>query len=112
MAKNNQQRPQEQELNIEINDDIAEGTYSNLVIISHSPSEFVLDFVRVMPNMNQARVKSRIVMTPDHAKRLIEALVDNIKKYEQAHGQIKTHQQAQNSIGFPINFGGGSMGEA
>lgn len=108
MAKTN--RPQEQELNIEITDEIAEGTYANLAIVSHSPTEFVLDFVRMMPNMNQAKVKSRIIMTPDHAKRFVEALQDNIRKYEQANGLIKAHNTQP--IGFPINFGGNTMGEA
>jgi hypothetical protein len=111
MAKNNQNRHAEPELNIELPETIAEGIYSNLVIISHSPSEFVLDFVLVMPNVEQARVKSRIILTPDHAKKLLDALQDNVKKFEHAHGVIKT-QQNQNSIGFPINFGGSMGGEA
>lgn len=75
-------------LNIELPEEVAEGTYSNLAIISHSNSEFVLDFVRVMPNVPKAKVKSRIVLTPQHAKRLLSALVDNLKKYESQFGSI------------------------
>lgn len=71
--KNNNQ-PQENHLNIELTEDIAEGIYSNLAIISHSNSEFVLDFIKVMPGVPKAKVKSRILMTPQHAKRLLHAL--------------------------------------
>ena len=70
------------QLNIELNDEIAQGTYSNLAVISHSSSEFVLDFIRVVPGMPKAQVKSRIILTPDHAKRLLSALEDNIEKFE------------------------------
>lgn len=75
-------------LQIELSDDVAEGQYSNLVMISHSPEEFVLDFIRVMPGVPKARVKSRIVVTPGHAKRLLAALADNVRRYEAQHGEI------------------------
>ena len=78
----NKEKEIKQEINIELSEEIAEGIYSNLAIISHSHSEFVIDFVRLMPNLPKAKVKSRIVLTPQHAKRLMMALGDNIKKYE------------------------------
>jgi hypothetical protein len=78
----------QQEINIEMSEEIAEGIYSNLAIISHSNSEFVIDFIRLMPNVPKAKVKSRIVLTPGHAKRLMAALSDNIKKYEAQFGSV------------------------
>ena len=75
------------QLNIELTEDVAEGVYANLAIITHSSSEFVLDFIRVMPGVPKARVKSRVVLTPEHAKRLLSALEDNIEKYEEAKSQ-------------------------
>jgi len=75
-------------LNVELPEEIAEGTYSNLAIISHSHSEFVVDFLRILPNVPKAKVKSRVILTPTHAKRLMKALIDNVKKYEQQHGKI------------------------
>jgi len=81
-------------LNIELPEDIAEGVYSNLAIISHSPSEFVMDFVRIVPNVPKAKVKSRIIMTPQHAKRLLNALNENIKKYESQFGAIDEPEQS------------------
>jgi hypothetical protein len=90
------------QLNIELSEEIAEGIYSNLAIITHSNAEFVVDFVKVMPGVPKARVKSRIVLTPQHAKRLLGALADNIQKYEAAHGTIKQTE----AIGLPMNFGG------
>ena len=80
--------PQNQ-VNIELPEEIAEGVYSNLAIISHSHSEFVIDFIRMMPNVPKAKVKSRIVLTPAHAKRLMKALIDNVNKFEGQHGPIK-----------------------
>ena len=79
----------ENQLNIELNEEVAEGIYSNLAIITHSHSEFVVDFIRVMPNVPKAKVQSRIIMTPQHAKRLMNALRENISKFEQAFGTIK-----------------------
>lgn len=78
--QDNNNNPQNQ-INIELSEDIADGIYSNLAIISHSHSEFVLDFVRLMPNVPKAKVKARIVLTPQHAKRLLKALHDNLNKY-------------------------------
>ena len=90
------------QLNIELTEEIAEGIYSNLAIITHSNSEFVLDFVKVMPGVPKAKVKSRIVLTPQHAKRLLAALSDNISKFESIHGTIKQTE----GVGIPMNFGG------
>jgi uncharacterized protein (DUF1778 family) len=98
----------ENQLNIELSEEIAEGIYSNLAIITHSTSEFVLDFIRVMPGIPKAKVKARIILTPEHAKRLLTALEDNIEKYEAVNGRIKVQQDHP---GFPMNFGG-TMGQA
>ncbi|HMO38304.1 MAG TPA: DUF3467 domain-containing protein [Saprospiraceae bacterium] len=89
------------QLNIELSEELAEGKYSNLAIISHSPSEFVLDFIRVMPNMPKAKVQSRIILTPQHAKRLLQAMADNIKKYEAQFGFIDEPEQPPFP---PMNF--------
>ena len=89
------------QLNIELPEEIAEGVYANLAIISHSPSEFILDFIRVVPNVPKAKVKSRIVLAPQHAKRLLKALAENVNRYEAQFGKIKDHN-AQPS--FPMNF--------
>jgi hypothetical protein len=96
------------QLNIELSEEIAEGIYSNLAIVTHSTAEFVMDFIRVMPGVPKAKVKSRIIVTPEHAKRLLLALEDNIDKYEAVNGRIKTQPDPG---GFPINFGG-TMGQA
>nr|WP_294795859.1 DUF3467 domain-containing protein [uncultured Mucilaginibacter sp.] len=96
------------QLNIELSEEIAEGVYSNLAIVTHSTAEFVVDFIRVMPGVPKAKVKSRIIVTPEHAKRLLDALEDNIAKYEAVNGRIKTRPEQG---GFPINFGG-TMGQA
>ncbi len=77
------------ELDVEISEQLSEGTYSNLTIISHSTSEFVLDFARLMPGQPKAQVKSRIIVTPENAKRLLNALQDNISRYEQMIGKIE-----------------------
>jgi hypothetical protein len=76
------------QINIELPEDIAEGIYSNLAIISHSHAEFVIDFIRMVPNVPKAKVKSRIIVTPEHAKRLVNAMMDNIKRYEAQFGVI------------------------
>jgi hypothetical protein len=88
-------------INIELTEEIAEGVYSNLAIISHSHSEFVLDFVRMMPNVPKAKVKSRVILTPSHAKRLLKALMDNVKKYEAQFGTI---QDPEPPAMPPMNF--------
>lgn len=90
------------QINIELPEDVAEGIYSNLAIITHSNSEFVVDFIKMLPGIPKAKVKSRIVLTPQHAKRLLTALKENIAKYENAHGNIKVEDFAA----FPLNFGG------
>lgn len=90
------------QINIEVPEDVAEGVYSNLAIVSHSPTEFIVDFVRIVPGTPKAKVKSRIVLTPEHAKRFTRALVENIKRYEKQHGDISDKNQGG---GFPnMNF--------
>ena len=96
------------QINIELSEEIAEGIYANLAMIAHSSSEFVIDFIRLMPGVPKAKVKSRIVVTPEHAKRLLTALQDNIQKYEATFGEVK---QSEDVPKFPMNFGG-TMGEA
>ncbi len=91
---------EENQLNIELSEEVAEGIYSNLAIITHSNSEFIIDFVKIMPGVPKAKVKSRIVLTPQHAKRLVNALKDNISKYESVHGVIK--ESEVNAI--PLNI--------
>jgi hypothetical protein len=89
------------QINIELDESIAQGIYSNLAIINHSQSEFVLDFITVMPGVPKSKVKSRIVLTPQHAKRLLKAIADNVQRFESMHGEIKDYQQST----MPINFG-------
>ena len=96
------------QINIELSEEIAEGTYANLAMIAHSNSEFVIDFIRLMPGTPKAKVKSRIVVTPEHAKRLVKALQDNIKKYEENFGTITAGSEVPK---FPLTFGG-TVGEA
>ncbi len=93
---------QQGQLNIELSEEIAEGIYSNLAIITHSNSEFVVDYIKLMPGTPKARVKARIILTPQHAKRLLRALADNISKFESIHGQIKE----TDAPAIPLNFGG------
>src|ERR1700761_887062 len=97
-----QQLPQEQQLNIELTEEMADGTYANLAIITHSFAEFVMDYVNVMPNMPKAKVKARVVMTPQHAKRLMKALIENVKRFETQYGVIKDQDQ----VALPFNFSG------
>lgn len=96
----------ENQLNIELPEEVAQGTYSNLAIISHSSAEFILDFIRMMPGVPKAKVKSRIILTPEHAKRLLMALQDNVVKYENQFGPIKNPQTGNLP---PLGF---STGEA
>ncbi|MGI6074119.1 MAG: DUF3467 domain-containing protein [Fermentimonas sp.] len=93
----------ENEIQIELSEEIAQGTYSNLAVISHSTSEFVIDFVRIVPGMPKAKVKSRVILTPEHAKRLLLALEDNIKKFESVRGEIVIQS---NNGGFMPPIGG------
>jgi hypothetical protein len=95
-------QPRPNQLSIEISEEVADGIYSNLAIITHSNSEFVLDFVRVMPGVPKAKVRSRILLTPQHAKRLMRALIDNVQKFEQVHGTIRETEMPD----VPMNFGG------
>jgi len=90
-----------QQINIELDADVAQGIYSNLAIINHSASEFVVDFVSIMPGVPKSKVKSRIILTPQHAKRLLKALADNVNRFEKAHGEIKDFEQPP----IPMNFG-------
>jgi hypothetical protein len=92
-------------INIELTEETAQGIYSNLAIIAHSSSEFVIDFVRIMPGMPKAKVQSRIILTPEHAKRLLLALQENILKYESMHGTIKIDDK-QGGAMMPMSFGG------
>lgn len=92
------------QINIELNEEVAQGVYSNLAVITHSASEFVVDFIRIMPGIPKAQVKSRIILTPEHAKRLAAALQDNITKYEAVHGQIKEVKGSGPVM--PLTFGG------
>ena len=90
------------QLNIEISEEVAEGTYANLAIITHSHAEFVVDFVSVMPGTPKSKVKSRIILTPQHTKRFMKALTENIQKYESMNGPIKDLEE----VAMPFNFGG------
>ena len=94
-------KKKQNQLNIELPEEVAEGIYSNLAIISHSHTEFVADFIRIMPNVPKAKVKARVILTPHHAKRLMRALMDNIKKYEANHGVIDESNQPPFP---PMNF--------
>ncbi len=100
---------QKGKLNIELPESAAEGVYSNLAIITHSPSEFVLDFIQVMPGMPKAKVRSRVIITQQHAKRLMRALQDNLRKFESQHGTIV--EAAGPEAAMPFGFGG-PQGEA
>ncbi|MBI9053831.1 MAG: DUF3467 domain-containing protein [Bacteroidales bacterium] len=95
---------QKGQINIDLKEDVAQGTYSNLAVITHSSAEFVLDFVRVMPGVPKAEVKSRIILTPEHAKRFLNALQDNVEKYEKMHGPIRKSEGGGPMM--PMSFGG------
>ena len=96
-----QKSKNEGQINIELDEQTAEGVYSNLAIINHSVSEFIVDFISVMPGQPKAKVKSRIILTPQHAKRLAKALAENVARFESSHGEIKDYEQHP----IPINFG-------
>lgn len=98
---------QEKKIDLELSEEMAQGVYSNLIAINHSPTEFVLDFVQMMPGMPKAKVQSRVILTPEHAKRFLNALGENIARYEQHLGNIATHEPPP----VPLNFGG-PAGEA
>ena len=99
--QDNKVNPNQNQLNIEISDEVGEGIYSNLAIITHSPAEFIIDFIKMMPGVPKAKVKSRIILTPQHAKRLYKALKDNVSKYESVHGEIKDSNEGE----MPFNIG-------
>lgn len=90
------------QLNIEISEEISEGVYANLAIITHSHAEFVIDFVNVMPGTPKSKVKARMILTPTHAKRFMKAMIDNVKKFETANGTIQDIE----AVELPLNFGG------
>ena len=98
---NNDNKPKQGQINIELDEKTAEGVYSNLAIINHSVSEFVVDFVKIMPGAPKSKVKSRIILTPQHAKRFLKALNENVSRFEKLHGEIKENDQPN----IPINFG-------
>ena len=97
-------KQQKGQINIDLKEDIAQGVYSNLAVITHSSAEFVLDFVRVMPGVPKAEVKSRIILTPEHAKRFLSALQDNVEKFEKMHGPIRKSEGSGPMM--PMSFGG------
>jgi type III secretory pathway component EscV len=90
------------QINIEISEEMSEGQYANLAIITHSHAEFIIDFVNVMPGTPKSKVKSRIILTPFHAKRFMKAMVENVKKFETANGVI----QDMEALEIPFTFGG------
>ena len=94
-------KAKENNINIELDESIAQGLYSNLVIVNHSPTEFVLDFINVMPGAPKAKVRSRVILTPEHTKKFINALDENLDKYEKSFGKIKNFQKEI----MPISFG-------
>lgn len=96
-----EKKPQKNQINIELDQDIAQGIYSNLAIINHSVSEFVVDYITLMPGVPKNKVKARIILTPQHAKRFLKAMADNIARYEKAHGEIEEFEPPQ----IPLNFG-------
>ena len=108
MADQQTPDPQAQQRSIELTEVVAEGEYANLVMIAHSPEEFILDFIRIMPGIKSARVKSRVIVTPQHAKRILRALQENLSRYEKAYGTIPERAMRDQ----PIQFGGGTVGEA
>ncbi|GAB2562792.1 DUF3467 domain-containing protein [Spirosoma areae] len=106
---NPQQQNPEGSIDVELSEEIAEGVYANLAMIAHSNSEFILDFIRLMPGVPKAKVKARIILTPEHAKRLLDALRENISRYEEAYGGINDLNDA---IRFPAGGFGGPVGQA
>ncbi len=99
------------QLNIEVPEEIAGGVYANFVIVGHNSSEFIVDFIQILPGLPQAKVRSRVILAPQHAKRLLNALEDNLQKYEAQFGRIQTHDGPGNNV--PPGFtGGGPAGFA
>lgn len=101
MAEQTPQNPQQQRIQIQLDESVADGHYANLVLINHSPAEFVLDFARLVPGTPKTRVQTRVLLAPVHAKSLLRALEQNIKKYEEQHGEIKMQGKNEDkSFGF------------
>jgi len=97
-----------QQINIELTQEVSEGEYANFVIVTHSPAEFVMDFTKILPGVSKARVHSRVIMAPQHAKAFLAALGDNIKRFEQQNGEIAP--PAQDGFGdYPITPPEGSL---
>lgn len=107
MSKNKDDNSGNQ-VNIELSTEVARGHYANLAMVAHSQTEFVVDFIQLMPGVEKGEVRSRIILAPEHAQRLLNALSDNIEKFEKQHGKIKKQPE---SPSFPVNFGG-TIGEA
>ncbi len=101
------QKKQGKELNIDLSEDMAQGVFSNLALINHSPTEFVVDFIQIMPGIPKPKVRSRVILTPQHMKKLLRAMNDNVAKFEQQFGEIEEEQ----SPNIPLNFGG-NQGQA
>ncbi len=102
-----EQNKKGKELNIDLSEDMAQGVFSNLALINHSPTEFVVDFIQVMPGIPKPKVRSRVILTPTHMKKLLRAMADNVAKYEQQYGEIDEEQTPN----IPLNFGG-NQGQA
>ena len=106
---NNNSNPQgednKNQINVNLSEEVAQGIYSNLAVINHSSSEFIVDFIRIMPGVHKADVKSRVILTPEHAKRFLNALKDNIQKYEEMYGEIEVDKKGKGPD-IPMNFGG------
>ena len=100
MADKKDGKPVQKQINVELGEKEAEGKYSNLAIISHSPAEFIFDFTRILPGLPKAKVQSRIIMTPQHAKMFMRAMNENIAKYEQQYGEIPSDRQDNVFPGF------------
>ena len=97
-----------QQINIELNQEVSEGEYANFVVVTHSPAEFVMDFTKILPGVTKARVHSRVIMAPQHAKAFLAALSDNIKRFEKSNGEISPSEQ--DGFGdYPINPPEGSL---
>jgi hypothetical protein len=102
----NENENQQQGLQIELTQEVAQGQYVNFAIINHSPSEFVVDFAAVLPGMPKAQVKSRLIMAPEHAKRLLAALQENVVRYERQFGAIRMPEREGSTIArFPVGKG-------
>ncbi len=102
----NDNSKQQNQLQIELSQDIAQGEYANFAIITHSSSDFIIDFARVLPGVPKAQVKSRVILAPEHAKRLLGALQENIVRYEREYGAIRIPNQEPRTIApFPTGKG-------